>query len=117
MSADEVERYYTENLKKFEQPERVKIRQIVLPSEREAKRVRGKIKSNNFEELARKYSITPESEKGGLLGPFSKGQMPRVFDVAFSMRLGEVRGILKSTYGFHIIKIEEKMKPRKLSLK
>ncbi|SME89051.1 peptidylprolyl isomerase [Pseudobacteriovorax antillogorgiicola] len=112
----EVADYYSANIKSFEFPKRVVIRQIVLASENEAKRVRHRVRVHNFERYAREMSITPEAENGGLLGPFAKGDMPRIFDVAFSMRRGEIRGILKSTYGFHIIKLEKKLPKSKLSL-
>lgn len=116
ISDEEVEQYYEKNPKEFEEPARVKIRQIVLSSERDARRVHNRVTSGNFERLAREFSITPEAENGGLLGPFAIGEMPRVFDVAFTMRKGEIRGVLKSTYGFHIIKIEDKKPRSKISL-
>ena len=116
VSDQEIEQYYKNHAQEFDEPRRVVIRQIVLASEREAKRVRSKITSYNFEELAKEYSIAPEAENGGKLGPFAKGEMPPVFDVAFSMRRSEVRGILKSTYGFHLIKLIEKLPARKLTL-
>ncbi|MFW7378083.1 MAG: peptidylprolyl isomerase [Oligoflexus sp.] len=112
----EVEDYYNANSSEFEEPAKVKIRQIVLASEREARRIRYQVTAGNFEAMAREHSITPEAENGGILGPFALGEMPRVFDVAFTMRKGEIRGILKSTYGFHIIRIEDKKPRSKLTL-
>lgn len=116
VSDGEIERYYRENLSSFRQPKKVIIEQIVLASEREANKVRNRVKSNNFSELARLYSISPEAEKGGRLGPFAMDDMPRIFSVAFSMREGEVRGVLKSTYGFHIIKLIKKLPARQQHL-
>ena len=110
VSNEEVTEYFNNHRNEFVKPDRVIIRQIVLASEKEAKKVRSKIKHRRFSSYAREVSITPEAANGGRLGPFAKGEMPRVFDVAFSMRTGEVRGILKSTYGFHIIKLEKKLK-------
>lgn len=107
--------YYTGNPEKFESPEQVVIRQVVLGSENEAKKWRYRIKKNNFSKIAEEQSIAPEASNGGLLGPFAKGEMPRVFDVAFSMRRGEIRGILKSKYGFHIIMLVEKISESKLT--
>ena len=105
----EINKYFEVHKGKFSFPRRVLIRQIVLASENKAKQIRHRVNSSNFNAFARKYSITPEAAVGGLLGPFAKGQLPRFFDVAFSMRLGEIRGVLKSTYGFHIIKLEKKL--------
>lgn len=112
----EIADFYVAHSKKYDYPERVIIRQLVLPSEKEAKSIRHKLRSYNFEKYAKEYSITPEAENGGLLGPFSRGEMPRIFDVAFQMKRGEIKGILKSTYGFHIIKLEKKLPRSKLSL-
>ena len=116
VSDQEIASFYTDNLDRFSFAKRVKIRQIVLASENEAKRVRHRVRPHNFERYAREVSISPEASNGGLLGPFAKGEMPRVFDVAFTMRRGEIRGIMKSTYGFHIIKLEKKYPKSKLSL-
>ena len=107
VSDREIEAFYRNNIKSFQHGKRVVIRQIVLASESEAKRVRHRVRNHNFERYAREKSITPEAVDGGLLGPFEKGEMPRIFDVAFSMGRGEIKGILKSTYGFHIIKLEK----------
>ena len=109
VSDEMVKQYFDSHKLDFSRGERALIRQIVLPSEKEASRIRNRLRSHNFAQLARKHSITPEAEDGGLLGPFSKGEMPRFFDVAFLMRVGEVRGVLKSTYGFHIIRLEKKL--------
>ncbi len=116
ISPEKIEAYYRENQAQFVSPPKALIRQIVLASESEAKRTRHRINRHNFEDLAREVSISPEAADGGLIGPFAKGEMPRVFDVAFSMYRGEIRGILKSTYGFHIIKLEKKFPKSKLSL-
>ncbi|MDA9951576.1 peptidyl-prolyl cis-trans isomerase [Oligoflexaceae bacterium] len=113
---DEIAKYYEENTEEFYEPTKVIIRNIVLGSEREAKRVRYKLTASNFAETARRHSITPEASKGGLMGPFARGELPRVFDVAFSMRRREIRSILKSIYGFHLIMLEKKIKKHQLEL-
>lgn len=113
---NEVKEYYEANKKDFEEPRKAIIRNIVLASEREAKRVRHRLTPSNFAAMAKEHSITPEAEKGGLMGPFAKGELPAVFDVAFHMRRKEIRSILKSTYGFHLIMLERKIKKRQLGL-
>ena len=102
--------YFDKNQKSFKKPPRVLIRQIVLASEGEAKKLRPKLTRQNFAAMAREYSISPDAEEGGLVGPYARGDMPRVFDEAFLMRRGQIRGILKSTYGFHYILLEEKLR-------
>ncbi|MCX6130921.1 MAG: peptidyl-prolyl cis-trans isomerase [Proteobacteria bacterium] len=105
----ELREYFKVHKNEFNQPARAIIRQVVLASEAEAKRVRSRINGNNFEEISREESISPEAAQGGRLGPFAKGDLPSVFDVAFEMNPGENQGILKSTYGFHIIMLEKKL--------
>lgn len=116
VSEEEINKYFEANRRDIKFPKRVLIRQVVLASEREAKKILVKINPNNFAHYAKSYSISPERSDGGILGPFAKGEMPRIFDVAFSMKQHEIRGVLKSTYGFHIIMVEKKLKERNLSL-
>lgn len=107
--------YYDDNPNLFKREKKVLIRQVVSASEREARKIRARIRRTNFAHYAESKSISPEAKNKGLLGPFAKGEMPRIFDVAFSMRRGEIRGILKSTYGFHIIMLEKKFPAVKLT--
>ncbi|NRA44855.1 MAG: peptidylprolyl isomerase [Oligoflexales bacterium] len=108
--------YFKNNRDEFTVPAMVSIRQIVLADERQARKIRARVNRSNFKILARNHSITPEADDGGLLPPFPIGYgMPRFFEVAFSMRPGQISNILKSTYGFHIIMLEKKIKPREFS--
>ena len=108
--------YYKSHADEFKKPKRVMIRQIVLASEDEAKSLHSKLHASNFAAYATQYSITPEGEKGGRLGPFSKGEMPQVFDIVFSMETGQLSTILKSTYGYHIIMLEKVLAENVLTL-
>ena len=59
-----------------------------------------------FGDLANKFSEdTGSASRGGYLGPFQRGQMVKEFeDAAFSMQAGEISGLVKTQYGYHIIK-------------
>lgn len=63
----------------------------------------------NFSSLAKKYSDDPGSaKKGGDLGYFTKGMMVPEFDEAvFSLKVSEVSGLVKTDFGYHIIKLED----------
>ncbi len=62
----------------------------------------------DFAEMAKKYSQDTTAASGGDLGWFGKGKMVKEFeDVAFSLGVGEISNLVKTTYGYHIIKVEE----------
>jgi hypothetical protein len=67
----------------------------------------------NFAALAKKYSTDPGSaKKGGDLGYFARGTMVAPFDqAAFSMKVGQIR-LVKSQYGWHIIKLTGRKRMR-----
>jgi parvulin-like peptidyl-prolyl isomerase len=109
VSEEEMRLYFDQNKQEFADQARVVIRQVLLASENDAKRVRSKLNSANFASLVKEYSIAPEASSGGIIGPFAKGEMPSLFDIAFEMNVGEIQGIIKSPYGFHIIMLEKKL--------
>jgi peptidyl-prolyl cis-trans isomerase C len=118
VSPSEIRRYYEANPQEFEKPEQVRVRQIVVASEEEARKVLEQLQTGNadFASLARQKSTAPEAEKGGDLGYFAMGEMPAEFNVVFGLPKGGISGIVKSPYGYHIFKLEDRRKAGKESL-
>jgi hypothetical protein len=112
VTPEEVASYYRKHEKSYKKPLRVILRQIVTATETKAAELRKEIKPNNFAALARQNSISPEADNGGLMGPFSKEQLPTLFDIVFNMGIGEISGVIKSEYGFHILMPIERLSPQ-----
>lgn len=110
ISDADLQKFYDENKEKFKTGDQVKASHILLKTEKEAQDVLAQIKAGGkFEDLARKYSVDPAGSKGGDLGWFSKGSMiPEFEKVAFSMKEGETSGIVKTKFGYHIIRLTGK---------
>lgn len=86
--------------------------QLNLEARQKAQAVLDKVKNNgaDFSDLAKQYSEDITSLQGGDMGYFSRGQMtPEFENAAFALNVGEVSGIIKSQFGYHIIKVEEKL--------
>jgi peptidyl-prolyl cis-trans isomerase D len=115
--------YYAMNKKNYEKPDRVRASHILIrpdasptsPTGRTdeaalkfAGELLAKIKAGeSFETLAKKYSQDPGSgAKGGDLDWFSKGMMVPEFETAaFALKTGGVSGVIKTQFGYHIIKV------------
>lgn len=88
--------------------EQVKASHILISDKEKAGTVLEKVKSGaDFAELAKQYSEdTSNKDSGGDLGYFNRGQMVKPFEkAAFSMKVGEVSELVKSEFGYHIIKV------------
>jgi len=111
ISEEELKTYFDENKDSLGEAEQVKASHILVEDEAVAKEVKQKLTDGaDFAELAKEYSTDEGSkENGGELGFFPKGTMVAEFeDVAFSLPLNEISDPVKSDYGYHIIKVEEK---------
>jgi peptidyl-prolyl cis-trans isomerase C len=103
---------YDEAVKPMAAEEEVRARHILVETEEEAKAILEQLKGGaNFAALAKEKSKDPGGADGGDLGFFAKGQMvPEFSEVAFKMFEGQLSNPVKSQFGWHIIKMEEKRK-------
>ncbi len=122
ISDDQLKALYQQNIVQYQVPNRVHVEHILLntvgKTSAEVEEVRLKAedilkqvkKGGNFADLAKKYSEDPGSkDKGGDLGFITQGQtVPEFEKAAFSLDKGQVSDLIKTQYGFHIIKVLEK---------
>lgn len=110
VSDADLQKFYEQNKDKFKSGEQIKASHILVKTEKEAKDILAQVKAGgNFEELAKKYSADSSSAKGGDLGWFGKGSMVPVFEkAALALKEGQVSDVVKSDFGFHIIKLTGK---------
>jgi len=117
----EIEAYYRANTEEFEVPARASIRVAVLDktptpadtaaAEQRAAEIRGTIlEEGDFAELAEVESADDGSAaRGGELGVFTRGTMTPPFDsAAFAAPVGEVVGPIRSSFGFHVLEVQER---------
>jgi len=121
---DELKVVYQQNIQQFQVPNRVHAQHILLmtvggKTDAEVAEIKKKAedilaqakkKGANFDDLAKKYSEDPGSKaKGGDLGWLVQGQtVPEFEKAAFSLNKGEISDLIKTQYGFHIIKVLDK---------
>jgi len=114
VSDDEVEAYYQENKKEFIL-EQVRVRHILVKTLPEAQKIKRRLdQGEDFITLVRQYSISPSKARGGDLGYIERGRVGKEFgQAAFSLkRPGELSDIVKTTFGYHIIRLENRQGPR-----
>jgi peptidyl-prolyl cis-trans isomerase C len=116
---EELLAYYKEHLSEFKPPEEVQARHILVKTEADANKVLEQLKSGkDFAEVAKKYSIDPAAANGGKLElQDGKDWLPRgTFEKSFEHALfkipkGQYDGPLKTQFGWHILKVDDKRQP------
>ena len=122
-SEEDMKLYYKVHGSEFKSPEMVRARHILAKAEKSAleeikKKAQEKIANilkriksgEDFAKLATELSEDPGTKaKGGDLDFFPRGKMVHEFEaIVFSMKQGEVSGVIETEFGYHIVKIEEK---------
>jgi peptidyl-prolyl cis-trans isomerase C len=107
---DAMKKVYDDAAKQISGEQEVHARHILVETEDEAKAIKAELdKGADFAELAKKKSKDPGASDGGDLGFFTKEQMvPEFSEVAFKLEPGKISDPVKSQFGWHIIKVEEK---------
>ena len=121
---EEIQNYYIRNRLKYYEPEKIKVKHILISVKKwdnktEVSEALNKIKSiqkelkNNgvFERLAEKYSDDQSSARnGGQIGFIKRGDVVPEFEkAAFKLKEGEISDIVKTQFGYHLIKVDEKI--------
>ena len=113
--------YYEDNISMYTQDEQVRARHILFKvdpdtspedqakiAEKAASVLERAKKGEDFAELAKEFSDDTSKSEGGDLGYFSRGSMVKEFEnAAFSLKKGEISDLVKTAYGYHIIKVED----------
>jgi peptidyl-prolyl cis-trans isomerase C len=103
---EDLRKMYEENKPLFTK-ETIRVSHIMVKNEAEAQAIHRELEAGrDFAELAKaKSQDAGSAEKGGDLGELSRGQTVREFeDAAFALKDGELSGIVKTQYGYHILK-------------
>src|SRR5262249_24790765 len=128
VSPQELQTYYDQHRDEYRVPEQVKVSHILIKTppagadgkvdekgveeaRKKAEDILKQLKSGaKFDELAKKYSEDPGSGKqGGELGWIGRGRtVPEFEKAAFTLPKGQTSDLVKSSYGFHIIHVEDK---------
>jgi parvulin-like peptidyl-prolyl isomerase len=87
-------------------PDQVRCAHILVKTEQEAKTILERLnRGEKFANIAQQVSLCPSGKRGGDLGTFGRGKMVKEFETAsFALQKGQVSPIVKTKFGYHIIK-------------
>src|ERR1044072_9194355 len=107
---ENMKKVYEDGAKQISGEQEVHARHILVETEDQAKKIEDQLKKGaDFAELAKKESKDPGASDGGDLGFFTKDQMvPEFSAVAFALEPGKISDPVKTQFGWHVIKVEEK---------
>ena len=111
ISDEEIREYFEANKARFAKGASVHAKHILVDSEDKCNELLESIVSGGkaFEDVAKESSSCPSGANGGDLGEFGRGQMVKEFeDAAFAAEIGHIVGPVKTQFGYHLIKVEDK---------
>jgi parvulin-like peptidyl-prolyl isomerase len=110
-SDEEVAAYFREHSAELRVPEKVWVRQILVPTENEARDVKRRLQKDpkSFEVLAQTRSRSPEASTGGAMGSFSRGELPPELErVAFALGPGTASDVARTSLGWHVLRVDRR---------
>ncbi len=112
VSDRQIRAIYEQEIKKIKPEEQVRARHILVKKEEDARDIIERLnRGEDFATLAKEKSEGPSGRNGGDLGYFSRGRMVESFDeAAFALKPGEISSPVKTGFGWHVIKVEDKRK-------
>ena len=118
MSDDAFKAYYEKNLSKFKQPEQVKLKLISTRTESRAKEALERLQRGlDFADVAEQLSEDDYRVKGGDVGYIHRGRvLQEIEDVAFNLKAGETSGLIKAGDHWYVIRVDDKVPERQLTL-
>ncbi|PYQ42741.1 MAG: hypothetical protein DMF77_12025 [Acidobacteria bacterium] len=112
VSDTELDAYCREHAHDFDRPERIRVRQILVPTSNEARDVVRRLKKDpkSFAALAQTRSRGPEASTGGSMGTFGRGELPAELEAAaFALAPGETSDMVHSPLGYHVLRVDERV--------
>ena len=112
----EVRAYYDSHVSEFNRPAQYRARQIIVDSRELADEILAKLKQGqDFGELAKQHSLSPDGKRGGDLGFFDARAYPAVFaEVCSQLKIGEISDVVPTDYGYQIFELLEKRPARQI---
>ena len=107
----DLEDYYEKNISRYDRPEEIRASHILVADEQTAQELLDQLNAGaDFAELAKEHSTdTASAEQGGDLDWFTRGSMVGEFeDAAFALEVGKISDIVKTQYGYHLIKLTDR---------
>lgn len=108
----ELDAHCREHARDFDRPERIRLRQILVPTSNEARDVVRRLKKDpkSFATLAQTRSRAPEASTGGSMGTFGRGELPSELEAAaFGLAAGETSDVVQSPLGYHVLRVDERV--------
>ena len=119
ISEDAIKEFYKSHINEFTPPEEIQARHILVKTEAAASKILEELKNGaDFAEVAKKKSIDPAAQKGGKLELMDgkdwlpRGSFEKSFEhVLFKIPKGQTGGPVKSQFGWHLLKVDERRQP------